>query len=143
MMLRRWAASASVYVTAELLGAYLENRTPTKERIVPVATMGATGDALCLRGFHYAADRLLPHPLLRTAAEQAMYAPLSNSCYLSLAKGGLDWTFDDFKRLYVRDAAFWTFASYAGYAWVPFHVRYLYVSGASMIWSTWRSTLVD
>ena len=142
-MLRRWAASASVYVAAELLGARIENRTPTKERIVPVAMMGATGDALCLRGFHFAVDKYLPHPLLRTAAEQVMYAPFSNSCYLTLAKGHLDWTFDDFKQLYVRDAAFWTIASYTGYACVPFHIRYLYVSGASLLWSTWRSSIVQ
>ena len=142
-MFRRWFASASVYVAAELMGAYIENRSPTKERIVPVATMGATGDALCLRGFHFAVDRCLPHPLLRTAAEQAFYAPFSNSCYLSLAKGGFNWTFNDFKRLYVRDAAFWSVASYAGYAGVPFPIRYLYVSGASLVWSTWRSTLVS
>jgi len=141
-MMRRWVASASVYVVAEMLGAHIEGRQPTKERVVPVAMMGATGDALCLRSFHYAVERCLPHPILRTLAEQALYAPVSNTAYLTLAKRGLDWDFQDFKSLYLRDCAFWSVASYAGYSLVPFHVRYLYVSGASLLWSTWRSTLV-
>lgn len=142
-MLQRWAASASVYVVAELLGARLESREPTKERVLSVAALGATGDALCLRGFHYAVDRCLPHPILRTLAEQALYAPVSNSSYLTIANRGLHWDFEDFKRLYVRDCAFWSVASYVGYSFVPFQVRYLYVSGSSLFWSTWRSSLVS
>ena len=71
--MRRWAASATVYAAAEMFGARIEGRPPTKERIVPVAVLGATGDALCLRSFHYTVDRCLPHSLLRMLAEQMLY----------------------------------------------------------------------
>lgn len=140
-MLRRWLSSACVYVFGESTGACLDDRTLSLDRIATVATFGATADAVALRAFHVAVETRLPSPLFRMLAEQVMYAPFSNTAYLTMAKK-TDWTFDDFTRLYSRDCSFWSVASYVGYRYVPLRIRYLYVSGATLCWNTWRSSLV-
>ena len=103
---------------------------------------GATGDAVFLRAFHRTVERRLPSPFLRMVAEQALYSPPSNAAYLTVARGGLDWTAQDWWRVYRNDCAFWPFASFVGYRFVPFSIRYLYVSFASLVWGAWRSALV-
>ena len=138
-MLRRWASSASVYLFGESIGSRLDDRDIDPKRVASVVSLGATADALCLRAFHVAVESRLPSPIFRTLAEQVMYAPCSNSGYLWVTRGR--WTWHDFQELYARDCTFWSIASYAGYKWVPLRVRYLYVSGASLVWNTWRSSL--
>lgn len=105
--------------------------------------MGATGDAILLRGFHGIVEQRVPSPFLRMLTEQLVYSPLSNGAYLTVARGGMDWTFKDWWRVYRNDCAFWPVASYVGYRFVPFQVRYMYVSGCSLLWGTWRSALVS
>ena len=140
-MLRRWFSSAAVYVFGESTGAYLDQRAPAASRVAAVATFGATADAVALRAFHVAVETRLPSPLFRMIAEQVLYAPVSNTAYLTLTKK-TNWTIDDFARLYSRDCGFWGVASYVGDRYVPLRVRYLYVSGATLCWNTWRSSLV-
>ena len=141
-MFRRWLSSAGVYVLGESTGAWMDNRSPTLDRVATVATFGATADAVVLRAFHTVVETRLPSPVFRMMAEQIMYAPFSNTAYLTMARR-FEWTFDDFVHLYSRDCGFWSVASYLGYRYVPLRVRYLYVSGATLCWNTWRSSLVS
>ena len=110
----------------------MDNRSPTLDRAT-VATFGATADAVVLRAFHTVVETRLPSPVFRMMAEQIMYAPFSNTAYLTMARR-FEWTFDDFVHLYSRDCGFWSVASYLGYRYVPLRVRYLYVSGATLCW---------
>ena len=141
-MWRRWVASAAMYVVGETAGAYMDERSPEPLRLLSVAATGATADSVVLRAFHFAVEKRLPTPLLRTLAEQALYAPMSNAGYLTLAHGGWHWTRQEYAQLYLRDCSFWTGVSFIGYKFVPLHIRYLYVSGATLVWNSWRSSLV-
>ena len=142
-MLRRWFTSASIYLVGETVANWACDRPSDHGRTLRATAMGATGDAILLRGFQGIVERRVPNPLLRTMAEQLVYSPLSNGAYLTVARGGMGWTLKDWWRVYRNDCAFWPMASYIGYRFVPFHVRYLYVSGCSLLWGTWRSTIVS
>ena len=110
-------------------------------RCIQTITIGAFADVFLLRRFHFMVERKLPFPFMRTLAEQLLYSPLSNAGYLTIARG-ISWTFDDWTRVYLRDWSFWPVASYIGYRFVPVGSRYLYVSFATLVWNSWRATLV-
>ena len=142
-MLLRWGLSFSIYGTAEILGAYVDpsDRVVNTRRAVTTAGLGAFADAFILRAFHMSIDRRIPSPLLRTLCDQATMAPMYNMGYLTIARG-TQWNVKDFWHLYRRDCLFWPFASYIGYRFIPCNHRYLYVSGATLLWSTYRASLV-
>ena len=137
----RWLSSAAMYLSAEYLAAHLQDKPPDKQRVARVTVAGATGDAVCLRAFHGVVDRRLPNPLLRTLAEQTLYAPWSTAGYLTVVRTNTQWTWDDFWMLYQRDMAFWGCTSFLGYRYVPRTSRFLYISTASAVFNTWRAML--
>lgn len=140
-MWRRWCTCASVYLVGENIGAWLRDEPVDPTRVTRTTLVGATTDAFVLRSFHRVVDRRLPSPFLRMLAEQSMYAPLSNMGYLTLVHGR-QWEWDEWRRVYARDCLFWPVASYIGYRYVPFPQRYLYVSFATLVWTTGRSAWV-
>ena len=142
-MLLRWGLSFSIYGTAEILGAYVDpsDRVANTQRAITTAGLGAFADAFILRTFHMAIDRRIPSPVIRTICEQATVAPMYNMGYLTIVRR-TEWNVQDFWQLYRRDCLFWPFASYLGYRFISANHRYLYVSSASLFWSTYRASLV-
>lgn len=142
-MLLRWGLSFSIYGTAEILGAYVDppDRVVNTQRAVTTAGLGAFADAFILRAFHMSIDRRIPSPVMRTLCDQLMMSPMYNIGYLTIARG-TKWNVQDFWELYRRDCLFWPFASYLGYRFISANHRYLYVSGATLFWSTYRASLV-
>ena len=141
MSWRRWCTCASVYLVGETAGAWLRDEALDPPRVARTTFVGATADALLLRSFHRAVDRRLPSPFRRMLAEQCLYSPLSNMGYLTLVHG-MKWEWEEWRRVYARDCLFWPVASYIGYRYVPFPTRYLYVSMATLVWTTGRSAIV-
>ncbi len=141
-MLLHWLACASIYGCGEIICNYTTHRSHDPNRTVRIVAWGATADSIFLRRFHHIVERRLPNPLLRMACEQMCYSPVSNASYLTIARQGLSWTFDDWARIYTRDCVFWPIVSYMGYRLVPLRARFLYVSTASLVWNVWRSANV-
>lgn len=137
----RWSLSLTMYVAGELVADRVARRPTDPARVARIATVGATGDALLLRGFHGVVDRRLPNPLLRTVAEQLLFAPCADAGYLTLRHGSWSrWSWDEFRDVYVRDLAFWPVVSYCGYRFVPLQRRFLWVTGATLVWNSLRSS---
>ena len=141
-MLKRWCTSAFLYGSGEILCDKISKRDPDTARTTRTVVFGATGDAICLRAFHKVVDTHIKFPFVRMLSEQLLYSPFSNMSYLTIVKQGFDWNLSEFVTVYKNDCMYWPFVSYIGYKFVPFHIRYAYVSTASLVWNTWRSGLV-
>lgn len=142
MAFRRLALSACMYAVGETVGHFARDEDSIDIwRCIQAISIGAFADVFLLRRFHFLVEKKLPRPILRTIAEQLIYSPFSNAGYLTIARG-VTWTFDDWTRIYMRDLSFWPVASFIGYRFVPVRSRYLYVSFASLVWNSWRSSLV-
>ena len=139
MWSRRWLISASVYTVGECLACSLVPRPVDITRVFTVAVSGATADSIFLRTFHRTVDARLPSPIVRTLSEQCMYAPLSNAAYLTITHP--HWDVHDWWTLYSTDCMYWPVMSYIGYRYIEFNRRYLYVSMATVVWTTWRGSM--
>lgn len=141
-MFGRWCMSASIYGFGEWLSTWWKKSEVSTKRVATIMITGATVDSICLRAFHVAIDARIPSPFIRMLCEQATCAPLYDAGYLTLVKGS-EWTWDEWWSVYRKDCAFWPMASYIGYRFVATERRYLYVSCATLAWSTWRASIVN
>ena len=141
-MFSRWAASASVYTLGECISCCLVDRPLDPVRVAKVAGFGGLGDSLAMRTFHRTVDRRIPSPFVRMLTEQCLYAPVSNAAYLTAVKSW-EWTAKDWWDIYSTDCTFWPAVSFLGYKYVCLERRYVYVSVATVVWNTWRSTIVE
>ena len=136
----RWLSSASIYGISETMSVYLTETEPVYINIAKTIIGGATADSMFMRYFHINIDNKIQSPLKRMLIEQVTCAPLYDAGYLTL-NNGLSWNFNDWWNIYQKDCMFWPGASYIGYRFVPTYKRYLYVSSASLFWSTWRASI--
>lgn len=141
-MALQWCLSAIMYGGGEVCSSILFSNSLSCDRLGKSILFGATTDALFLRHFHKIVDKKIPSPLFRMICDQTICAPLYNTGYLTLVKG-FSWKFDDFLQVYKRDIMFWPCVSFLGYRYIPTRQRYLYVSAMTMVWNTWRASLVQ
>lgn len=127
--------SVSIYISSEFISYNIDSHSVGYPNSINRVLLGTFIDSVIMRKFHKFIDIRVSSNIVKTCVEQSLISPSIGASFLLLHN---NFTFSNWKDMFMDDCKYWPIASFIGYRFVSTQYRFVYVSIASIIWNNYR-----